>query len=72
MMNSKPKRPTLHLPHERDEISDAQPVQPRPKMKQAYNDLQRGLVDTDMHGARGIEAAVSVRTKIFRGVPFRK
>lgn len=35
------------LPHERDESSDSQLTEPRGKMKQAHQDLARGLVDTD-------------------------
>lgn len=35
------------LPHERDESSDSQRTEPRPKMKQAHDDVERGLVDTD-------------------------
>jgi hypothetical protein len=48
--------PTLPLlPHERDEKPDLQPIVPRKIMKQAYKDLQRCLVDTDLHGQRGVE-----------------
>ena len=43
------------LPHERDESPDAQHITPRPEMKQAASDLERGLVDTDLHGQRGVE-----------------
>lgn len=43
------------LPHERDEKPDAQSIKPRKIMKQAYKDLQRCLVDTDLHGQRGVE-----------------
>ena len=43
------------LPHERDEKPDMQPTAPTKIMKQAYQDLQRGLVDTDLHGQRGVE-----------------
>ena len=35
------------LPHEHDESSDSQQSPPRPKMKQAHDDVERGLVDTD-------------------------
>lgn len=45
------------LPHERDEKTD--PVAPpRKKMLQAHTDLENGLVDTDMHGQRGVEVVV--------------
>lgn len=43
------------LPHERDESPDAQTITPRDVMRQAASDLEQGLVDTDLHGARGVE-----------------
>lgn len=43
------------LPHERDESDDSQVSGPREDMKQAAADLERGLVDTDCHGVRGVE-----------------
>ena len=43
------------LPHERDESPDAQDMTPRPDMQQAASDLEQGLVDTDLHGERGVE-----------------
>jgi hypothetical protein len=46
------------LPHERDESPDGQDKEPRGIMKQAADDLEQGLVDTDLHGERGIEEAV--------------
>jgi hypothetical protein len=46
------------LPHERDESPDGQSQQPRGVMKQAADDLAQGLVDTDLHGTRGVEQAV--------------
>ncbi len=46
------------LPHERDESPDGHDTEPRGVMKQAADDLARGLVDTDMHGERGVEEAV--------------
>lgn len=46
------------LPHERDETPDGQDVQSRGIMRQAADDLEQGLVDTDLHGERGIERAV--------------
>lgn len=45
----------LTLPHERDQTPGEQSAEPQPIMRQAYDDLQRGLVDTDMHGERGVE-----------------
>ena len=35
------------LPHERDESSDSQTSEPRKVIRQAHDDLARGLVDTD-------------------------
>ena len=46
------------LPHERDESPDGHDHEPRGIMKQAADDLAQGLVDTDMHGMRGVEEAV--------------
>lgn len=47
-----------HLPHERDESPDGNDKTPRGVMKQAAEDLAQGLVDTDLHGMRGVEQAV--------------
>jgi hypothetical protein len=46
------------LPHERDESPDGKDKAPRGVMQQAASDLEQGLVDTDLHGARGQEQAV--------------
>lgn len=43
------------LPHERDEAPDAHPPPPRSVIRQAASDLEQGLVDTDLHGTRGVE-----------------
>jgi len=43
------------LPHERDESPEAHPPQPRSVIRQAASDLEQGLVDTDLHGVRGVE-----------------
>jgi hypothetical protein len=45
------------MPHERDESPDGQDTKPRGIMKQAASDIAQGLVDTDLHGARGVEQA---------------
>lgn len=44
------------LPNERDTAPDVQSLEPTKKMKQAHDDIERGLVDTDLHGERGLEA----------------
>lgn len=46
------------LPHERDESPDGRDKDARGVMKQAADDLEQGLVDTDLHGMRGQDAAV--------------
>jgi Fe-Mn family superoxide dismutase len=46
------------LHHELDQAPAGQPIIPQKVMKQAFMDLQRGLVDTDMHGERGIEEVI--------------
>jgi hypothetical protein len=35
------------LPHERDESADSQRSEPRPKMRQAHDDVAAGRMDTD-------------------------
>jgi hypothetical protein len=48
-------------PHERDESPDGQDIEPRGIMKQAAEDLQQGLVDTENYegrGTPGLEQAV--------------
>ena len=48
------------LPHERDESPDstATTTGPRGVIRQAANDLQRGLVDTDLRGIPGVEKVI--------------
>ena len=46
-------------PHERDESPDAQGVRPRGIMKQAAEDLEQGLVDTDARQTPGLSEAVT-------------
>ncbi len=53
------------LPHERDETPDDK-ARPRKVMKQALRDLQQGQVDTDLHGERGVEAAIEPSARIGR------
>jgi Fe-Mn family superoxide dismutase len=43
---------------ELDQTPDGPPAKPQKVMKQAFKDLQHGLVDTDMHGERGVEEVV--------------
>ncbi|MBV6323994.1 hypothetical protein [Duganella violaceipulchra] len=43
------------MPHERDEAPDAHDPKPRKIMKQAASDIERGLVDTDLHNQPGVE-----------------
>ncbi|MGZ3159165.1 MAG: hypothetical protein ACXU7D_08810 [Burkholderiaceae bacterium] len=49
-------------PNDRDTAPDSQSLEPDPQIKQAYDDIERGLVDTDLHGERGVET-------IKKGVP---
>ena len=48
-------------PHERDESPDGQGVKPRGIIKQAAEDVQQGLVDTDARDTPGVEQAVDPR-----------
>ncbi len=43
------------MPHERDEAPDAQDAKPRNVIKQAASDIERGLVNTDLHNQPGAE-----------------
>lgn len=46
------------LPHERDESYDSQDIgEPREEIQQAYEDLENGLVDTDLRGVLGVDEA---------------
>ena len=59
----KPSKPDAmpRLPHERDESEDSQASTPRPDMEQAYEDIERGLVDTDLRGSLGVDEATRAR-----------
>lgn len=52
---------TRHLPHERDEKAEAAPQPPRSIIHQAASDLEQGLVDTDLHGVRGVETVAPAK-----------
>ena len=41
-------------PHERDEAPDAQDQRPRGVIRQAAEDIEQGLVDTDMRNTPGV------------------
>lgn len=58
-----PKAVRLPLPNERDESVEKDATAPRKIMDQAYQDLQSGLVDTDLHGQRGVEEQVRQDSK---------
>ncbi len=66
--NSKPgptgqaskKDDVMRSPYERDMLTDKQEMKPREIMKQAASDLERGLVDTDLRGMRGVEKVAPV------------
>ncbi|HEY8101941.1 MAG TPA: hypothetical protein VIF82_14445 [Burkholderiaceae bacterium] len=49
--DSKPR-----LPNERDTAPDIQSLEPSKKIKQAHDDVERGLVDTDLRKEPGVEA----------------
>jgi hypothetical protein len=59
---------TPRLPHERDESDDSQESPPRADMQQAASDIERGLVDTDLHNTPGVEA-VKNNTPVAPGQP---
>ncbi len=57
------KDATPRLPHERDESDDSQESGVREDMQQAYEDIKRGLLDTDLRGVRGVEEVNKEPTK---------
>ena len=57
------KDATPRLPHERDESDDSQESGVREDMQQAYEDIKRGLLDTDLRGMRGVEEVNKAPTK---------
>lgn len=67
------KGDAMRLPHERDESPDAQDakqdIKPREIMKQAASDLEQGLVDTDLHGVRGVETVAPAPPKPAQPIP---
>lgn len=60
--SSKPggAQPEQRQPHERDESPEGEQPQ-RGVMQQAADDLERGLVDTDLHNTPGIDRGVRPR-----------
>ncbi|QDZ30711.1 hypothetical protein FAY22_19880 [Noviherbaspirillum sp. UKPF54] len=67
---SEESSPTPRLPHERDESEDSQEsagrttghdVAGRTDMRQAYDDLQKGMVDTDLRETGGVDEVVNKR-----------
>jgi hypothetical protein len=59
--DSKPRQP-----NDRDESPDHLSVEPKQPIKQAYDDLERGLVDTDLRGKHGTRANKEVNTLMER------
>lgn len=62
----KTKRPTREdatprMPHERDESDDSQESVVRDDIKQAYEDLESGQVDTDLRNTGGVDEVVNDR-----------
>ena len=51
----------LRMPHEHDESEDSQESTPREVIKQAYDDLQAGQVDTDLRETSGVDEVVNHR-----------
>lgn len=51
------------LPSERDESPDDQRGVQRDDIAQAASDLEQGLVDTDLHGLRGVEKTVQPQAR---------
>lgn len=55
------------LPHERDESPNG-PTRsgPREVIRQAADDLERGLVDTDLRGLRGVDQVTKKNFNVHR------
>jgi hypothetical protein len=53
------KNATPRFPHERDESYDSQSSGPRKDIKQAYDDVTSGQVDTDLRDERGVDAVLN-------------
>jgi hypothetical protein len=49
-------RDELALPHDRDEKPGQTASKPAPEMKQAYEDIKAGQVDTDLRATPGLDA----------------
>lgn len=50
-------RRTPRMPHERDESADSQSSGVHDDIKQAYDDVMAGQMDTDLREQRGVEAS---------------
>ena len=64
--------PGMRMPHERDESEDSQSSGPRDDMKQAFDDIESGQVDTDFREQRGVEEVVNKTPEKNPGTPPRK
>ncbi len=63
------KNDAMRLPHERDQSPSKQDMEPREVMIQAASDLEQGLVDTDLHGIRGVEKVAPVPPRSAQPIP---
>ena len=63
------KGDAMRLPHERDALPDKQDMKPRDIMRQAASDLEQGLVDTDLHGVRGVETVAPAPPRSAQPIP---
>ncbi|MEK8029434.1 hypothetical protein AACH06_01260 [Ideonella sp. DXS29W] len=48
--------PDALMPHERDETAQHTAPEPSPVIKRAFDDLEEGQVDTDLHNTPGLDA----------------
>ncbi|HYD59918.1 MAG TPA: hypothetical protein VEC35_06170 [Noviherbaspirillum sp.] len=55
------ERVTPRLPHERDESEESQENGVRDVIRQAYEDLKEGQVDTDLRNTGGVDEVVNDR-----------
>jgi hypothetical protein len=57
-----------HMPHERDESDYSQSSDVRSDIKQAFDDIEEGQVDTDLRGVKGIDEANKEGTNIPKSI----
>jgi hypothetical protein len=55
------EKKAMRLPHERDESDEQPETEVREDMKQAFDDISEGQVDTDLRATGGLDSVVNER-----------